>query len=95
LLADLDAIRARGYATAVEEAEPGVAAVAVAVRARSTGRAVGTTSIAGPMQRVTPGRFEEFHHLLRRAADKLGMIWPRIEGTTEERTPWTASASTA
>jgi DNA-binding IclR family transcriptional regulator len=95
LLADLDAIRARGYATAIEEAEPGVAAVAVAVRAKATGRAAGTTSIAGPMQRVTPERFEEFHRLLRRAADKLGTIWPRTGGTTEERTAWTASASMA
>ncbi len=85
----------RGYATAIEEAEPGVAAIAVAVRAKATGRAVGTTSIAGPMQRVTPERFEEFHQLLRRAADKLGTIWPRTEGTMEERTAWTASASTA
>jgi len=82
-------------AACLEEAEPGVAAVAVAVRAHATGRAVGTTSIAGPMQRVTPERFEAFHRMLRRAADRLGMIWPRTEGITEESTAWTASASTA
>jgi DNA-binding IclR family transcriptional regulator len=95
LLADLALIRARGYATAIEEAEPGVAAIAVAVRSRATGRVVGTTSIAGPMQRVAPARFDEFHELLRRAADKLGTIWPRTEGTTEKRSAWTASASKA
>lgn len=95
LLADLTAIRTCGYATAIEEAEPGVAAIAVAVRSHVTRRVVGTTSIAGPMHRVAPARFEEFHALLRRAADQLGSIWPRNEGTTEETSAWTASASKA
>lgn len=95
LLADLDTIRARGYGTAIEEAESGVTAVAVAIRSHSTARVVGTTSIAGPMQRVTSARFEEFHRLLRRAADQLGAIWPRTEGEREETTKWTAYASEA
>jgi DNA-binding IclR family transcriptional regulator len=95
LLADLEAVRRRGYGTSIEEAEPGVAAVAVAIRSRATGRVVGTTSIAGPMQRVAPARFEEYHGLLRRAADQLGTIWPRTEGPKEEGIAWTASASKA
>lgn len=95
LLAELDATRARGYGMAIEEAEPGVTALAVAIRAGSAGSAVGTMSIAGPLLRVTPDRYAEFHLLLRRAADQLGVIWPRTEGKTEEATAWTASASKA
>jgi DNA-binding IclR family transcriptional regulator len=95
LLGELEVTRKRGYGGAIEEAEPGVAAVAVAVRAGPSGNVVGTMSIAGPLLRVTPARHKEFQGLLRSAADQLGMIWPRLEGTTEEPTAWTASASKA
>jgi DNA-binding IclR family transcriptional regulator len=93
LLAEIEATRKRGFGLAIEEAEPGVAAVAVAVRASHSGNIVGTMSIAGPLLRVTPARHKEFHKLLRRAADQLGMIWPRTEGSMEGTTEWTASAS--
>lgn len=95
LLAELEATRKRGYGTSIEEAEPGVAAVAVPVRGSQSGDIVGTMSIAGPLLRVTPARHGEYHELLRRAADQLGMIWPRTEGITEGSTAWTASASKA
>jgi DNA-binding IclR family transcriptional regulator len=95
LLKEIAATRKRGYGTAIEEAEPGVTAVAVAIRSSADSRVVGTMSIAGPLQRVTPARYDEFHQLLRRAADQLGMIWPRTEGNTEESLRWTASASKA
>jgi DNA-binding IclR family transcriptional regulator len=95
LLKEIAATRKRGYGTAVEEAEPGVTAIAVPIRSSADGRVVGTMSIAGPLLRITPARYDEFHQLLRRAADQLGMIWPRTEGSHEETPRWKASASKA
>jgi DNA-binding IclR family transcriptional regulator len=94
LMTELAATRERGFGLAVEEAEPGVAALAVAIRAAAAGPVVGTMSIAGPLLRITPSRYDGYHRLLREAADKLAMIWPRDAGSTLER-PWTASAFTA
>ncbi len=94
LKTELAATRHRGFGLAVEEAEPGVAALAVAIRTGTSRPVVGTMSIAGPVLRITPSRYDEYHRLLRQAADKLAMIWPRGAGTTQER-PWTASAFTA
>ena len=79
LLRDLAATRKRGYGLAVEEAEPGVKAIAVVVRAHEHDRVVGTVSIAGPLLRMGPERDAEFHALLSQAAGTIGMVWPRIE----------------
>jgi len=95
LLKEVAATRKRGYGTAIEEAEPGVTALAVVIRSGTKGGVVGTMSIAGPVMRVTPPRYEELHQLLRRAADRLGVIWPRTEGNTDEAGEWKASASRA
>ena len=94
LIKELNATRKRGYGLALEEAEPGVTAIAVAIRSGPRGPVVGTMSIAGPLLRVVPARYTEFHGLLRAAAGKLGMIWPREAAPVEERA-WTASASKA
>ncbi len=93
LLKELAATRARGYGLAVEEAEPGVTAIAVAIRSRRTGAVIGTMSIAGPLLRVTPARYEAFHLLLARAAEQLGTIWPGAGAAREEAASWTASGS--
>ena len=77
LLRELAATRKRGYGLAVEEAEPGVKAVAVAVRAHEDQRVVGTMSIAGPLLRMGPERDAPFHGLLQQAAGTIGMVWPR------------------
>lgn len=77
LLRELAATRRRGYGVAVEEAEPGVKAVAVALHAHDDARVVGTMSIAGPLLRMGPERDAEFHALLRQAAGTIGMVWPR------------------
>ena len=92
LIKELHATRKRGYGVALEEAEPGVGAIAVAIRAGVKGPAVGTMSVAGPLLRVGPARHEEFHGLLRNAAETLGSIWPRGPAL-EEKARWTASAS--
>jgi DNA-binding IclR family transcriptional regulator len=76
LLRDLAACRKRGYGLAIEEAEPGVKAIAVVVRAQHDQRVLGTMSIAGPLVRMGPERDAEFHGLLQQAAGTLALVWP-------------------
>lgn len=68
----------RGFATAVEEAEAGTAAIAVAFRAGEHDGAVaaGTISVAGPVQRISPERYEELSAELNLAAREVAAIWP-------------------
>ncbi|WP_184003689.1 MULTISPECIES: IclR family transcriptional regulator [unclassified Paraburkholderia] len=77
LIPELERTRQRGYGLVVEEAEPGVVALAVLVRALPDGAVVGTMSIAGPVTRVQPERYEAFYALLQQASAKLGAVWPR------------------
>lgn len=76
LLKDLALVRARGYALADEEAEPGVAAIAVAIRDPVSGRTLGTTSIAGPVVRLPATRHESVVRRLHAAAQELAQVWP-------------------
>lgn len=76
LMRDLATVRARGYAIANEEAEPGVAAVAVAVRDPATGRTRGTVSIAGPIVRLPTQRHGDIVNALQAAALELARAWP-------------------
>lgn len=82
---DLAHIRSRGYATADEEAEPGVAAVAVAVRDPSTGRTIGTTSVAGPLVRMPGKRLADLAHDVGLAATELAQVWPSSPATRPGR----------
>ena len=59
LAAQLDTVRACGYATAVGELEPGLAAVAAPVLG-ADGRALAAISICGPAMRIGTARIEEF-----------------------------------
>ncbi len=71
--------RRKGYGEALEEGEPGTAAVAVAVfdtSSRLGGPAVATLSLAGPMFRFGVERRMEFAARLARSARELGSIWP-------------------
>jgi len=77
LLSDLKLTRERGYGLVIEEAEAGVWAIAVPVRLIPGGSVVGTMSIAGPVMRMQPERYEELHALLEDAAHKVGTVWPR------------------
>ena len=76
LLRELAVCRSRGYGLAIEEAEPGVKAIAVIVRAQDDQRNLGTMSIAGPLVRMGPERDAEFHALLMQAAGTLALLWP-------------------
>lgn len=75
---ELAVTRERSFGLAIEEGEPGTAAMAVVVRASSTptAQAVGTLSLAGPVSRFTPQRREVFLDQLRAAAEDLSGLWP-------------------
>ncbi len=76
LVADLNVVRRRGYAISDEEAERGVAALAVVVREPRTGAVIGTTSIAGPVVRITSERHETIVRALHATASDLALAWP-------------------
>jgi len=77
LIPELELTRQRGYGLVVEEAEPGVVAMAVTVRSLIGGAVVGTISIAGPVLRIPPERYDAFYTLLQEASAQLGAVWPR------------------
>ncbi len=72
---ELGRVRERGFATNVEELEPGYTAVAVPVRAQG-GRVVAALSIGGPRLRLHPERLAEVAQLLpapaARISERLG-----------------------
>ncbi|MEP6893803.1 MAG: IclR family transcriptional regulator [Gaiellaceae bacterium] len=61
---ELATVRARGYATTLEELEPGLAAVAAPLFDPGSGEAVAALSVSGPTIRLTPARLDEFGALL-------------------------------
>ncbi|MEP6971441.1 MAG: IclR family transcriptional regulator [Betaproteobacteria bacterium] len=73
---ELATTRARGYGLAIEEAEPGVKAIAVLVKAQHDDRVLGTMSIAGPLVRMGPERDADLVALLLKAAGTLALVWP-------------------
>ena len=75
---ELRKTRERGYGIAIEEGEPGTAAVAVPVRAEANAEAsaVATLSIAGPVTRFGAERRQALGDLLIKAASELSELWP-------------------
>ncbi len=76
LLRDLRTTARRGYGLALNEAEPGVTAIAAAVRSGRDGATVGTVSIAGPTARVPERRIRELAPLVMQCASELSNLWP-------------------
>ena len=70
LLADLDAIRARGFSIDDEERNMGMRCVAAAVF-NEFGEAVGGVSVSGPAVRVTDAKITTFGPAVREAARRL------------------------
>ncbi len=83
LAADLKLTRKRGFAISDEEGEQGVAAVAVAIHAPDGG-VLGTTSVAGPVIRLTRERYETIVCVLNAVAADLALGWP---GTVARHSP--------
>lgn len=70
--------RKRGYGEALEEGEPGVAALAAPIRASAAADApvVATVSIAGPLARMNAARRAEQSRALLAAAVEFIELWP-------------------
>jgi DNA-binding IclR family transcriptional regulator len=70
--------RKRGYATAIEEAEAGTAALAVAFHTHTAPNApiAGTLSVAGPIARLRPSRHADVVAALHQAASEMTALWP-------------------
>ncbi len=75
---ELTRTRAQGFGIALDEGEPGTAALAVVVRASAAADAppAGTLSVAGPIGRFGEARRADLVALLRAAAEELSGLWP-------------------
>ena len=78
---ELSAVRKRGYATTVEELEPGLAAVAAPVR-EPGGSVAAALSVSGPTIRLTPARLDE---LARLVIDAAAAISTRLDTNDAKR----------
>jgi DNA-binding IclR family transcriptional regulator len=68
---ELGRVRTRGFATAIDELEPGLAAMAAPVRG-ARGDVIAALSISGPTLRLTPERIDELQPVLTTEARTLG-----------------------
>ncbi len=61
----------------MEEAEPGIVALAATFRtdARPDAPVAGTLSVAGPISRITPERYADIHAALAAAVAELEVVW--------------------
>jgi IclR family transcriptional regulator, acetate operon repressor len=82
LRAELDTVRRTDCATAIDELEPGLAAMASPVRG-ARGDVIAALSITGPTLRMTPARIRELQPILDREAralsHRLGHVEPQGE----------------
>ena len=78
LIDDLARTRELGYALALEEADPGIVAIAVGIRASADvdEPIAGTVSIAGPVFRLSEERLLSYLDLLKATAKELSGIGP-------------------
>jgi DNA-binding IclR family transcriptional regulator len=81
LEAELAAVRRDGYATAIDELEAGLSAIAAPVRG-PTGAVIAALSISGPTLRITRERIAELAPALRDEANALSQ---RLETTKGKR----------
>jgi DNA-binding IclR family transcriptional regulator len=69
----LEEIAAAGYATSVEEREPGAAAVAAPIFNRA-GKLVAALSVSGPSNRLTPAVMRRYAPVIIEAARRMGTM---------------------
>jgi len=72
-LAKLEEIRTAGYATSIEEREPGAAAVSAPIFNRS-GKLAAALSVSGPSGRLTADMMREHAPTIIEAAKRMGMM---------------------
>ena len=82
---ELRATRKRGWGEALEEGEPGVAAIAVALRPRgdATAPACATCRIAGPLARMDASRRAAIARETLAAAREIEDLWPARSAVLE------------
>ena len=76
LIEELEVTARRGYGVVSNEAEPGVSALAAAIRSGDDGPVAGTVSIAGPSVRMTDARIDELASAALSCAAELSKLWP-------------------
>lgn len=86
LLKTLDNVRRDGYATAVEELEPGFVAIGAAFRG-PLGEPLGAISVGGPTSRIESTRYEELGALIHNAANKISKRLGHESGTFTKKIP--------
>jgi DNA-binding IclR family transcriptional regulator len=84
-------VRERGYATAVEELEEGLTAVAAPVR-NAEGTVIASISASGPSFRIPPDRLPALADAVRRAASEVSR---RLGGPVPEPSPGPVSVSSS
>lgn len=72
-IAQLKEIRQKGYATSIEEREPGTSAVAVPVFNRS-GEIIAALAVSGPVGRLTEDQMIRFLPQVMEAAERMGKM---------------------
>lgn len=83
--AALDETAEQGWASAIEEAEPGVAAIAAVIRMDQ--QVVGTVSVAGPIHRFSPSIIPGVAEKVVAAAKEISSLWPyRLAPTAAQLT---------
>ena len=70
LQAELESVRTSGFAVAVDELEPGLAAIAAPVRG-TDGDVIAALSVTGPTLRMPPARIAELQPVLTQEAKRL------------------------
>ena len=83
---ELRLVRERGYATATDELEPGLSAVAAPVRGPG-GETIAALSISGPTIRLAPPRLEELGALLIEHAARLSTLLDPDDAENPPTTP--------
>jgi DNA-binding IclR family transcriptional regulator len=78
---ELETVRRDGYATAIDELEAGLTAIAAPVRG-PTGDVIAALSISGPTLRLTRARLEELAPAL---CDQASTLSRRLETTKGKR----------
>jgi len=86
LMEELERIRSRGYADSLEETDPGAWGVATPIF-DWRGSVVGAIGLAGPTQRYSKEKLDQFVELCRKQADKISeLLRVGIHPTSDENT---------
>ena len=69
---EIETVKARGFATNLEEVDPGLIAISVPVRTPKNSMLVGALTMSVPMFRMSPDRLQDHLPMLRDVANQIG-----------------------